>query len=91
MLEALDRLTVKLSVAVPVFGSATVASLTEIAGSRSWMVAVPVALASVPALGADRLSAKASLASTSASAFTATVTTLLVSPAAKVSVPEVAV
>ena len=93
MPAAAESVTVKLAVVVPLTGSVTVASpmLKLGAAVASRMVPVPLAWAMLPALGAERFSAKASVPSYSASAFTATVTVLLVSPAAKVSVPEVAV
>ena len=75
---------------VPVLGSVTWTSATEIAGGASCTVAVPVAVARVPMLGLESCSAKLSLLSARLSALTATLTVLLVSPAAKVSVPEVA-
>ena len=89
---ALDMVTVKVALAVPLPGSVTQVLPTEMVGAGVPSRMVPVAsAATLPALGAERCRPKPSLPSTRLSALTATVTTLLVSPAAKLSVPLAAV
>src|SRR5437879_1319617 len=63
-------------------------SLMESAGwvSSFWMVPVPTALAIVALVAPDRVTVKVSSGSNAVSAHTSTVTGLLVSPGAKVSV-----
>ena len=74
------------------FPSVTVTSFTDSDGKPSSSVIVPIPCGSgVVALSApERLSAKVSLTSSRRSPFTATVTVLVVSPAAKLSVPLLA-
>ena len=93
MAAALDRVTVKLALAVPLVGSVRLTLPTEMvgAGVPSRMVPVPVPCARLAPLAPESASWKPSLPSTRASALTATVTTLLVSPAAKVTLPLAAV
>src|SRR5207245_11045937 len=91
---AFDRLTVKGKAVVPggvllVVPSGWATSLMESAGwvSSFWIVPVPTALAIVALVAPDRVTVKVSSGSNSVSAFTVTVTGLLVSPGSKVSVP----
>src|SRR5207302_2089521 len=91
---AFDRLTVKGKAVVPggvllVVPSGLTTSSMESAGwvSSFWIVPVPVPLAIVALVAADRVTVKVSSGSNAVSAFTSTVTGLLVSPGAKVSVP----
>ena len=89
---ALDSVTVKLASVLPVVGSVTDASLMLKLGGAVPSATVAVALARLmPALlGVVSARPKLSVPSTSSSAFTATLTVLVVSPAAKVSVPDAA-
>ena len=83
----------KLALAVPVPGSARLTSPTLRFGSGpvgSVMVPVPMSRITLPRLGLVMRRLKVSAPSAAASALTATVTTLLVSPGAKVTVPLVA-
>src|SRR5439155_706214 len=90
---AFDRLTVKAKAVVPggvllVVPSGWATSLMESAGwvSSFWIVPVPTALAIVALVAPDRVTVKVSSGSNAVSAHTSTVTGLLVSPGAKVSV-----
>src|SRR2546425_1730407 len=90
---AFDRLTVKGKAVVPggvllVVPSGWATSLMESAGwvSSFWIVPVPTALAIVALVASDRQTAKVSSLANAVSAHTSTVTGLLVSPGAKVSV-----
>ncbi len=89
--EAADRVTVKL--AFWAFSLDVVTSLIDRLGaaSSSAMVKVPVASAIVALDAFDRVRVTVSLFSSVPSARTGTVKVLLVSPAAKVSVPLAAV
>ena len=89
--EALFSVTVKLARAVPLAGSVRLTSAMLSVTGESCTVAVPVAWVMLPMLGLASFSAKVSLASARPSALTTTLTVLLVSPAAKVMVPDVAV
>lgn len=87
-----DRDTVKTALTVPELPSLAVASLIDSAGKSSLrMVPMPWASAMVAPLAPLRLTAKVSSASMVVSPVTLTFTVLLVSPAAKVRVPEAAV
>src|SRR5437667_151083 len=90
---AFDRLTVKAKAVVPggelhVVPSGWATSLMESAGwvSSFWMVPAPTGLAIVALVVPDRVTVKVSSGSNAVSAHTSTVTGLLVSPGAKVSV-----
>ena len=91
-----ERVTVNVNGVLPVLPSALLASLAAIESARpaaSSLRMVPVAAAVpmvVPALGADSVTVKPSSASTVVSPATLMVTVLLVSPAAKLSVPRAA-
>src|SRR5438309_926060 len=92
-LLAFDRLTVKVKGVVPggvllVVPSGLTTSSMESAGwvSSFWIVPVPTALAIVALVAPDRVTVKVSSGSNAVSAHTSTVTGLLVSPGAKVSV-----
>src|SRR5947209_2843736 len=92
-LLGLERLTVKAKAVVPggvllVVPSGWATSLMESAGwvSSFWIVPVPTALAIVALVAPDRVTVKVSSGSNAVSAHTSTVTGLLVSPGAKVSV-----
>src|SRR5205809_228868 len=92
-LLAFDRLTVKAKAVVPggvllVVPSGLTTSSMESAGwvSSFWIVPVPTALAIVALVAPDRVTVKVSSGSNAVSAHTSTVTGLLVSPGAKVSV-----
>ena len=84
--------TVKVALTVPLSPSVTVTLLTESVGwaSSSVIVPTPIPSAIVTLDGFDRLSVNVSFASSSVSPWTRTVTCFVVSPAAKLSVPEVA-
>src|SRR5437879_12313592 len=91
---AFDRLTVKGKAVVPggvllVVPSGLTTSSMESAGwvSSFWIVPVPVPLAIVALVAADRVTVKVSSGSNVVSALTGTVIVLLVSAGAKVSVP----
>ena len=92
---ALDRETVKARSFAPLLPSLTAASATARVGSgaASSLVMVPIAVPSamVAPLGEESVSVRVSLASTAVSPDTWTLTTLDVSPAAKVCVPLAAV
>src|SRR2546421_1305 len=92
-LLGLERLTVKAKGVVPggvllVVPSGWATSLMESAGwaSSFWIVPVPTGLAIVALVAPDRVTVKVSSGSNAVSAHTSTVTGLLVSPGAKVSV-----
>src|SRR5438552_1171082 len=92
-LLAFDGLTVKAKAVVPggvllVVPSGLTTSSMESAGwvSSFWFVPVPTALAIVAFVAPDRVAVKVSSGSNAVSAHTSTVTGLLVSPGAKVSV-----
>src|SRR5438132_258822 len=92
-LLAFDRLTVKARseerrVGKECVPSGLTTSSMERAGwvSSFWMVPVPTALAIVVLVAPDRVTVKVSSGSNAVSAHTSTVTGLLVSPGAKVSV-----
>ena len=85
---------VKLALALPLAGSVTVALPTLRLGGvmpLSRMLPWPWFLPMLPRLALVRFSAKLEVPLASMSCSTATVTTLLVSPGAKVSVPAAAV
>src|SRR6266699_2405423 len=89
----LERLTVKAKAVVLggvllVVPSGLTTSSMESAGwvSSFWIVPVPTALAIVALVAPDRVTVKVSSGSNAVSAHTSTVTGLLVSPGAKVSV-----
>ena len=89
-----ERVTVKVNGVLPVLPSALLAAVAAIAkeapAEQSSLIMVPVAAAVamvVPALGADSVTVKPSLASTVVSPATLMVTSLLVWPAAKLTVP----
>src|SRR2546430_7431604 len=94
-LLAFDRLTVKAKAVVPVGVKQVVASgfclwleLSGVLFWSFWIVPVPVPLAIVALVAPDRVTVKVSSGSNAVSAHTSTVTGLLVSPGAKVSVPR---
>ena len=84
---AADRVTVKARLLVPLFPSVTVASATEILASSLTIVPIAPPSAILPPVGAVRLIFSVSLPSIAVSPVTLTLTTLEVSPAAKVRVP----
>jgi hypothetical protein len=81
--------TAKTAFTVPELPSVTVASAIEIRTSSSAIVPVPLPATVAPA-GFERLSVNVSAGSEVVSPLTRTVTVLLVSPGAKVSVPAAA-
>ena len=82
-------MTVKIALIVPELPSVTATSLIESAGvpSSSVMMPVPWLSRNVALDGLERLTKKVSFASSRRSPLTDTVTDLVVSPAANVSVP----
>src|SRR5438445_32711 len=83
-----ERGVVPGGVLLVVHSGLTTSSMESTAAASSfWIVPVPIALAIVALVAPDRVTVKVSSGSNAVSAHTSTVTGLLVSPGAKVSVP----
>ena len=80
------RLTVKLALPAPSKMLSLLAATLQTDCSLSWISTVMLLVAMLPALAPERVALKLSLGSTLVSSVTATLTLLLISPAAKVRV-----